>query len=201
MELLKAMQEMMVRQMQEVMDANQAKADAHMQEIMERQIGSLASRMDTNHEKRMAEIHAETEAIRARTKAMHEKRMEANFNICQKETIACQETTEANREKKEPSLKEIQSIVERRKVPVVDAVVKPVRGQKRRQRGQHLAAGQHEEPKKLTQGDCGSQGMLVAACRKVSRRAAVTWCKRGVVRKNWISAKVTQGTWRTRTCQ
>jgi hypothetical protein len=37
----------------------------------------------------------ETEAIKARTKAMRDKRVEANLNACLKQTMACQVTTEA----------------------------------------------------------------------------------------------------------
>jgi hypothetical protein len=54
---------------------------------------------------------------------------------------------------------------------------------KKRHRGQHLAAGRRGELKELTRGDCGSQRKLAAACRKVSRRAAVARSKRNVFRK------------------
>jgi hypothetical protein len=39
------------------------------------------------------------------------------------------------------------------------------------------------KPTKLTRGNCGSREMLVAACRKVSCRAAVAWRKRNLSRK------------------
>jgi hypothetical protein len=51
-------------------------------------------------------------------------------------------------------------------VPKEDAVVKPVKGRKRRHRGKKQAAWHREEPKKLTRGDCGSRMKLAAACRK-----------------------------------
>jgi hypothetical protein len=81
---------------------------------------------------------------------------------------------------------------EHREVPKEDAVVKPVKGQKKRLKGRKLAAGRHGESKQLTQGDCGSRRKLAAACRKVSHRAAVAWRKRNVFRKirtwgNWGS--------------
>jgi hypothetical protein len=50
---------------------------------------------------------------------------------CQKETIACQGTTEAH----------LESESEHREVPNEDAVVKPVRGWKKRHRGRKQAAG------------------------------------------------------------
>jgi hypothetical protein len=138
----------------------------------------MPEKMDADQEERKAEMRAwreklhtktkaiqvEMEAIRVRTKAMREKRMEANCNTCQKETMACQEMTKANQE-----------------VSKEEATVRSLKIMKK----------QHRKPKKLTQGDCGSWGMLVATCRKVSRHAAVAWHKRGIVRKNWIRAKVT----------
>jgi hypothetical protein len=135
----------------------------------------------------MIEIQAETEAIRARTKAMQEKRLEANFNACRKETVACQETTEANPEEKASTSKEMESEVEEHEVPMESAVVKPVGGRKKQQRGQNLAAGRCGKPRKLTRGDCGPRGMLVATCRNVSRRAAVAW------RKEASSGKIGSG--------
>jgi hypothetical protein len=61
-----------------------------------------------------------------------------------------------------------------------------------RHRSPHLVAGRRGEPKELTRGDCGSLRKLVAACRKVSHRAAVAQRKRNVLRKirtwrNWGS--------------
>jgi hypothetical protein len=49
-----------------------------------------------------------------------------------------------------------------------DAVVKPVKGQKKRHRGRKPAAGWHGEPKKKTQGDCGAGRKLAASHRNVS---------------------------------
>jgi hypothetical protein len=99
--------------------------------------------------------------------------VEANINACHKETVACQETTEANPEAVEPSPEEMESKVECREVPMENAIGTPVGGWKKQQRGQNLDAGQCRKPKKLIQGDCGSRGKLAAACRKVSRCAAV----------------------------
>jgi hypothetical protein len=39
----------------------------------------------------------------AETKAMRDKTREANMNACRRETMACQETTEAHLECKEPT--------------------------------------------------------------------------------------------------
>jgi hypothetical protein len=94
-----------------------------------------------------------------------------------KETMACQGTTEAR----------LESELEHQEIPNEDAVVKPVRGRKKRHRGRKQAAGRRGELKELTRGDCGSQKKLAAACRKVSRRATVAWCKRNVFRNSWTN--------------
>jgi hypothetical protein len=64
-------------------------------------------------------IRAETETIRARTKATRDKRMEANRDACiedikndGKETTACQDAMEGNREKIEPNPGEKEAVVE-----------------------------------------------------------------------------------------
>jgi hypothetical protein len=91
---------------------------------------------------------------------------------------AWQEETAASLEYKEPSPKEMESEVERRKVSTEEAAVKSSGLTKKRHRGRHIAAGRRREPKELTQRDWGSRGKLTAACRKVSRRAAVAWRNR-----------------------
>jgi hypothetical protein len=74
----------------------------------------------------------------------------------------------------------IENEVERREVPTEEASVKSSGITKKRHRGRHIAAGRRREPKELTQRDWGSRGKLAAACRKVSRRAAVAWRKRNI---------------------
>jgi hypothetical protein len=83
----------------------------------------------------------------------------------------------ATSRRKEADSVELESIAMHREVLMKDAAVKPVKGRKKRYRGQHLAAERRREPKELTQGDCGSWRKLAATCRKVSRCAAVAWCK------------------------
>jgi hypothetical protein len=77
----------------------------------------------------------------------------------------------------------MESEVEYREVHTEEAAVKFSGKIKKRHRGRHLAAGRYGEPKELTRGDCGSRRKLAAACRKVSRRAAVVRRKRNVFRK------------------
>jgi hypothetical protein len=111
----------------------------------------------------------------------------------QKETMACQVTTEACLDNKEPNPDDMESEVERREVPEEEATVKYSGTMKKWHRGRNLAAGRRGEPKELNRGDCGSRVKLAAACRKVSRRAAVAWRKRIVVRKDLSRNQVERG--------
>jgi hypothetical protein len=52
-----------------------------------------------------------------------------------------------------------------------------------------------------TLGNCGFVRKLTVACRRWFAQAKVARCERGVVRRNWIRAKVEQGTRREETCQ
>jgi hypothetical protein len=102
-----------------------------------------------------------------------------------KETVACQETTEVRLGCKKPTSEDKESEVKSRKVLKEHAVVRSSGIRKKRQKGRDLAAGRSRKPEELTQGDCGSRGKLAAACRKVSRRAAVAWRKRYLSRNIW----------------
>jgi hypothetical protein len=73
-----------------------------------------------------------------------------------REMTACHEETEVYTQKIEPDPRMMQSVAKHQEVPKEDAIVKLVKGQKKRHRGWKLAAGQHGEPKELTRGICGS---------------------------------------------
>jgi hypothetical protein len=64
----------------------------------------------------LEKMEAEMEAIQARTKARTDKMMEAGSSVGRKETMACQEMTEANPEKEEPSPQEITEKIEKTQV-------------------------------------------------------------------------------------
>jgi hypothetical protein len=63
------------------------------------------------------------------------------------------------------------------------AIVKPVKGRKRRHRGRKPAAGRREEPKELTWSDCGPRKKLAATCRKASSCTTVARHKRKLFKK------------------
>jgi hypothetical protein len=96
----------------------------------------------------------ETEAIVERQEIPKEEAAVHTTRSWQKETVACQEKTEARLECKEPNQKKMESEVEGQEVPVENAVEKPVRGWKKRQRGRNLDGRPRREPKQLTRGDC-----------------------------------------------
>jgi hypothetical protein len=77
----------------------------------------------------------------------------------------------------------MQSVAEHQVALKEDAIVKPVKGRKKRLRGRKPAAERRVEPKELTRGDFGSGRKLGAACRKVSICATVAWRKRNLLRK------------------
>jgi hypothetical protein len=89
--------------------------------------------------------------------------------------------------------KKIKSVAVPEKVSEKHAVVTSVGGLKKKDMGRKLAAGRSEEPKKLTRGIYGSGRKLARGCRKVSRRAAVAWHKRVVVRKDWTRNQAERG--------
>jgi hypothetical protein len=122
--------------------------------------------IETNKE----EMEADRKAWQEEMAAMRDRWMNDNHN----ETMACRETMEARLEEKEPTLVDRKpEVAQQLEVPNKDAVLKPVKGWMKRHRGKKQAAGQCEEPKELTQGDCGSWMKLASTCRKVSRRATV----------------------------
>jgi hypothetical protein len=148
------------------MIANQAKAEAERkadkeetkanrkadQEKMERQISSLASKMDANQERMEAIVHS----IRS-----------------ERQEILKEGAAVASLECKEQGPKDMESGAERQMVHMEEATVKSSGITKKRHRGRHIAAGRRMKPTQLTQGDCESRRKLAAACRNVSRRATV----------------------------
>jgi hypothetical protein len=172
--------------LREVMQANQAKAEGN----MKTQISSLASEMKADWDAHMQEVVAKTvSVIEEKMEAIvHPIRSEWDGKIQRRiENVlgAWQEEMVASLECKEQGPKELESGAKCQMVPTKDAIGKSVRGRKKRQRGQHIAAGRRVKPTKLTRGDCESRRKLVATCRKVSLRAAVAWHRRNIFRDIW----------------
>jgi hypothetical protein len=101
---------------------------------------------------------------------MHERIM-AKIDAHLERKMACQETTEARLECKEPIPMDRESEAENLEVPKEEAEVKSSGAMKKLHRGRHVAAARRSEPKELTRGKCGSRRKLAAACRKVTHRA------------------------------
>jgi hypothetical protein len=103
-----------------------------------------------------------------------EEPISVDMKACQGMT-AWHEVTETDTEKIEPDPGMMQSVVEHQVAPKDDAIVKLVKGWKKRHRGRKPAAGRRGEPKEMSRGDCGAGRKLAATCRKVSSCATVAW--------------------------
>jgi hypothetical protein len=123
------------------------------------------------------EMLAEIKAIRQRMMVKLNAR-KAELDARHERMMACIGKTEDTELKAKPE--ENGPVEEHQEIPKENAAVKYSRTMKTRNRGLHQAAKRRGEPKKLTRGDCGSLRNLTAACRKVSRHAAVARCKRNV---------------------
>jgi hypothetical protein len=139
-------------------------------------------------EQMLAKMEANTKAIRKDIKSGQEEMrsivdaLMTDRNNDRKETTTSQEATEVNTEKTEPD-PEMKAVAEHQEVPMEEAVVKSSGTMKKRHRGRHRAAERRGDPKKLNRGECGSRTKFAAACRKVSRRAALARRKRNFFRK------------------
>jgi hypothetical protein len=153
----KAEQEDLLARMEAKMDSNQKKAEEDRKA----------------HQEKMA---ADKEDFLARMDAIHEKRMDM-LDDHQKRMMATK--------KIELDTGMMQSMEEHQDVPSEDVAVMSVKGLKKRRRERKSTAGRRGEPKKLNRGNCGSRKQLAAACRKVSRHAAVVWRKRNLIRQIW----------------
>jgi hypothetical protein len=80
--------------------------------------------------------------------------------------MACLGKMEAMDLKANPE--EMQSKVEQWEVHKEDAIVKPVGGQKKRHRGQNLAAERCQKSKERIRGNCGSQKKLAVTGMKTT---------------------------------
>jgi hypothetical protein len=70
---------------------------------------------------------------------------EETTSITRKETMACQEMEERLEEEEPTSVDRKPEVAQQREVPIEDAVVKPVKGRKKRYRGKKQAAERCEE--------------------------------------------------------
>jgi hypothetical protein len=92
-------------------------------------------------------------------------------------------------------LEEMQSEVEHQEIPKEDAILKLVRGWKKRHRDRNLAADLRQKPKERTQGNCGFQKKFTAADRTMTRHANKGCYKRNC-KTNWTRDKIERGSWR-----
>jgi hypothetical protein len=77
---------------------------------------------------------------------------EETMSITLKKTMACQEMEERLEEGEPTSVDRKPEVAQQQEVPNKDAIMKPVKGRKKRYRGRKQAVGRRGEPKELTRG-------------------------------------------------
>jgi hypothetical protein len=127
-------------------------------------------------------IEGKMEAIVHSTRSERDKKIQRrNKNVTERQEIPKEGAAVASLECEEQGPKEMESGAEWQLVPAEEVAMKSLRT-KKRPRGRHIAAGRRIKPTKLVREDGESWKKLVAACRKVSRRATVAWRKRTIFR-------------------
>jgi hypothetical protein len=106
--------------------------------------------------KKMEPNSGDKEAVVEQQKIPNEEVAVHSLRACRSEIADSQEATEANTEKTEPERGMMQSVAEYQVALTEDAVVKPVKGRKKRHRGRKPAAGRRGEPKQVNRSVCGS---------------------------------------------
>jgi hypothetical protein len=180
--------------------------DANLREII---VEMKDGRKERTTGQEVTEAHLEMEPNSGEKEAETERQENPNEEVafhslmaCRNVRTACQEVTEVNPEKTEPTNDSI-AILKKMEttdltanpeemecesghsdVPTEDAVIKALKGGKKRHRDQHVAAGRRRERKELIRGDSGSRRKLCAACRKVSLRASVARRKGNFLQEN-----------------
>jgi uncharacterized protein (DUF885 family) len=103
--------------------------------------------MDANTKSMREDIKSGQAEMRSIVRAFQE-----NMDSCvaskrddQKETVSFKETTEAQLECEKQTSVTMESEEENQVVPKKEAIVKPVKGRKKRRRGRKLTAGRREE--------------------------------------------------------
>jgi chromosome segregation ATPase len=139
-----------MKAMQDKKDVNQEKLDKmdSKQEEMKAQMASLASKIDVNQERMESTVNVAQEKMEAWIAEMKDGR---------KEIMACQETTEACLECKEPTSQKMNFGAEHQEVPKEHAGVKNSGAMKKWQEDKHVAVGRLRKPKELTRGNYGSR--------------------------------------------
>jgi hypothetical protein len=148
------------------------------------QMEKMEANRKADKEDFMAKLDADRRAVKEENKADRRDLKELMKMMTANQAKTDAKVTELTEEEEPASVDRKPEVAQQREVPVEDAVVIPVKGRKKRHRGMKKAAERREEPKELTRGLCGSRMKLAAACRKVSRRATVAWCKRIILRKS-----------------
>jgi hypothetical protein len=151
----------------EIMAEMKADWDVHVQEIVAKTVSAIEGKME-------AIVHSSQSERDEKTQHWRE-------NVTERKEIPKKGAAVASLECERQGPKDLESGAEHQLVPA-DKVIRKSSRMKKRPRGRCIAAGRRVKPTKLTRGDGESRRKLVAACRKVSRRAAVAWRRRNIFR-------------------
>jgi hypothetical protein len=77
----------------------------------------------------------------------------------------------------------LQSIEEHQKIPKKETAVMPGGGPRKRRRVCNLTTELRQRARERTRENNGSRRKSAATCKKVSRRAKLTWRKRNLIRE------------------
>jgi hypothetical protein len=153
----------------------------------------LLTRMEILIDANRKKVEADKEGILARIKEEDRQanqellaRMDAMFGAYEKSIMACLGQAEFRTKKIQQDTEMMQSAEEHQDVPSEDVIVRPVKGLKKRRRGQKSTAGRHREPKELTQGYYGSRRKVTVAGKRTPRHATVAWLKSKLFRRSGI---------------
>jgi uncharacterized protein (DUF885 family) len=130
-----------VQQIMEMLVEMRADRKADREEL-KGMMNATQERMDANTNSMREDIKSGQAEIRSIVVAFQEKidACVASRRNDRKETMSCQETTEANTEKTEPDPGTMQSMEEHQDIPKEEAAVMPVGGLRKHRRDRNLAA-------------------------------------------------------------
>jgi hypothetical protein len=169
------------------------KANQEKMEVMDLKGNPEEMECESEHQETPKE-DAIVESVKGRKKRYRGRKLAAGDTKVYQETTACQNATEVDMEKNEPDPGMMQSAVEHQDIPTEDAAIMPV-GEPRKQRSvRKLAMESHQKIKDRTLGNHEFKRKSPAACRMVSRHAAVARSKGNTFRK--LQTKENCGLWR-----
>jgi hypothetical protein len=146
---MKALQDNLQKMTKEIMDANQTKTE-HNQEGMDVNLKEMRKEIKFGQaEMKTTENDIQEKMDASLTHRKYNRKKRASCKETMEETTAYHEATEVYTGKIKPDPRIIQSVEDPQEVPKEDAIVKPVKGRKKRHRVRKLIAGRGRDPKAM----------------------------------------------------